>query len=966
MKKVKHEVDDLKNKFLNLKQNILRQPMQIPQMGFSDHTLHNLSLIPESYASSRKNSKIDGDEDENSTKLSDQEILESTEAIYFTDNVDMELYEIKKLTESGEPLKLEQIEENMANLKGQHKVISKKVLQLILEKKSECNREFQNVNETEKMLQETIWTTQKARSYLNFAKKHLTTSSLEILGAYKKRQTLVDLLEILKFIQELKSTNQNIEELLKVGSYSEAISLLLQNKNLSEKYSEYTCTESFKQKLQDTLDTTEIALDNALNGITQKFDPKVYSELINAYKLLGKAHLAMDQLHMNFISAIHTSAFNVLKENLDQIASDQKLLFEQMCESLNYENLPNCLNRLCKSFWRILVCYYQVKLWHQNYKLYKNQEQTTSDAKEQDNETFNDEYIQEKLKKGQIRIWSDIQAKMTIFISSTKLSQLKYESFIQILSIVQRMKKVGYEFCDDNSQKMLESMKNQCIEFFKRYHVTCLDEINLFIEHEVWVQVQCFNSVLQLQEYKSTKRAIKRYSNDKKSVNESPATTAVLSVNNSPTKRALDDSSVNSQDESSIYGSCGYFVRFSEKSSPFEIPFDQKMLEEDFLAGIADETSCYYSEDSSDNDNDNITQINNNNNNNNDNLSSMTVNNTSLNILRIIGRYLQMCRLLYAIAPHIIYSMTELIDFYLYAIYEIFAKDLSVPSEALHSSELTNNLKRISETVISKMRKWPPSMQMIEYDLKDSEQFFALSKRINAVESCNSIIEQFTFIHGYLDHLIESTKATAEEVESEHQSLKIYINEMTKCVEDVRKPIYIAVTSRAIDIHTTIMSINKVKWDIGHVMVEHNAYVDVLNRSSQLFAMRLEEMSSSITIPKEALWDSYAHVVTHVLVEGFANAKKCSAAGRALMQLDFTHFLSVLVTLSGTKHTQHQQYVDQYIKAFYLGSALEEFITTQKAYSSKHMVGLINCACNDKKLRQKLLNLVESMNETKN
>lgn len=137
-------------------------------------------------------------------------------------------------------------------------------------------------------------------------------------------------------------------------------------------------------------------------------------------------------------------------------------------------------------------------------------------------------------------------------------------------------------------------------------------------------------------------------------------------------------------------------------------------------------------------------------------------------------------------------------------------------------------------------------------------------------------------------------------------------------------------------------------------------------QSSQLFAMRLEEMSSSISIPKEALWDSYAHVVTHVLVEGFANAKKCSAAGRALMQLDFTHFLSVLVTLSGTKHPQHQQYVDQYIKAFYFGSALEEFITTQKSYSSKHMVGLINCACNDKKLRQKLLNLVESMNEIKN
>lgn len=131
--------------------------------------------------------------------------------------------------------------------------------------------------------------------------------------------------------------------------------------------------------------------------------------------------------------------------------------------------------------------------------------------------------------------------------------------------------------------------------------------------------------------------------------------------------------------------------------------------------------------------------------------------------------------------------------------------------------------------------------------------------------------------------------------------------------------------------------------------------------------MRLEEMPATVAgIHRDVLWDCYAHVVCHVLVEGFANAKKCSAAGRALMQLDFTHFLSVLENLSGMKHSVHQVYVDQYIKAFYLGNALEDFIVTQKLYSSRHMAGLINCACNDKKLRQKLLNLIDSSSETKN
>lgn len=136
--------------------------------------------------------------------------------------------------------------------------------------------------------------------------------------------------------------------------------------------------------------------------------------------------------------------------------------------------------------------------------------------------------------------------------------------------------------------------------------------------------------------------------------------------------------------------------------------------------------------------------------------------------------------------------------------------------------------------------------------------------------------------------------------------------------------------------------------------------------------MRLEELSSSSSnvISNEvisSLWDSYCHVVSHVMVEGFASAKKCSAAGRALMQLDFTHFLSVLEMLSGMKHPVHQQYVDQYIKAYYLGSGLEEFIVAQKNYSARHMTALINCSCTDKKLRQKLLNLVENNpNEIKN
>lgn len=129
--------------------------------------------------------------------------------------------------------------------------------------------------------------------------------------------------------------------------------------------------------------------------------------------------------------------------------------------------------------------------------------------------------------------------------------------------------------------------------------------------------------------------------------------------------------------------------------------------------------------------------------------------------------------------------------------------------------------------------------------------------------------------------------------------------------------------------------------------------------------MRLSEINGIVQVPATAIWDSLAHVLTHTLVEGYANAKKCSAGGRALMQLDFAYFMSILELMSNCKFPVHRSYVDAYIKAFYMPKDLmEEWITEQKQrreYSNKQLISLINGTCvNDKKTRQKFLAIIEN------
>ena len=203
----------------------------------------------------------------------------------------------------------------------------------------------------------------------------------------------------------------------------------------------------------------------------------------------------------------------------------------------------------------------------------------------------------------------------------------------------------------------------------------------MFLDNEAWEAIDGFSGYEQLQEFKCVKKALKRHCNVVSSGTEDsvkPLATLKVSSGSSPPRRKPEEnscSSLNSQDgASSIYVFSGYFLRYSDKSSPFDGGFDEHMLQEDILAGIADETSCYFSDDEdeeletsgSPGRSKNKAPV----------RTDLIANNTMLTVLRCIGKYLQMCRLMHVIAPQIIKSLTELIEFYAYVVHELFAKDL--------------------------------------------------------------------------------------------------------------------------------------------------------------------------------------------------------------------------------------------------------------------------------------------------
>ncbi|CDQ94046.1 unnamed protein product, partial [Oncorhynchus mykiss] len=106
-----------------------------------------------------------------------------------------------------------------------------------------------------------------------------------------------------------------------------------------------------------------------------------------------------------------------------------------------------------------------------------------------------------------------------------------------------------------------------------------------------------------------------------------------------------------------------------------------------------------------------------------------------------------------------------------------------------------------------------------------------------------------------------------------------------------------------------------------------------------------------------------------VLSCSYGNVKKCSNEGRALMQLDFQQFLMKLEKLTDMRPIPDKDFVETYIKAYYLTeNDMEQFIKNHREYSMKQLANLVNVCLGshiNKKARQKLLAAIDDIDRPK-
>ncbi|XP_041039661.1 syndetin isoform X2 [Carcharodon carcharias] len=639
----------------------------------------------------------------------EQEIINSIEEIYFSnDSFDAVNYELEKLPSI---LNLQDLEEYRDKLKQQQAAVSKKVADLILEKQAAYVKELERVTSLQANLQLAAVICTNARRQLNIAKEGFTQASLGLLANQRKRQLLIGLLKSLRTIKTLQRTDVRLSEMLEEEDYPGAIQLCLECQKAASTFKHYSCISELNSKLQDTLEQIEEQLDVALSKTCKHFEVGHYTKVQLAYRLLGKTQTAMDQLHMHFTQAIHNTVFQVVLGYVELCAGNsdtkfQKLQYKDLCTHITPDSYIPCLSDLCKALWEVMLSYYRTMSWHEEHD---NEESApASDGRNEissDDANFNRSYVKKKLEHGLSRIWQDVQLKAKTYLLGTDLSNFKYDDFIFVLDIISRLMQVGEEFCGSKSEVLQESIRKQSVNYFKSYHRIRLEELRMFLENETWelCPVKSNFSILQLHEFKFMRQSRSPSVSPSKQYTATSATAGSLfdqyQNGGNPFEHQTD---IKDDETEDVLAANGYESDELEKSAYQDYDSDSDVPEElkrDYVdeqtgdvpvKSVSKETlksrkkSDYYLNKG----------------------NTLILTNTTLNVIRLVGKYMQMMNILKPIAFDVIHCMSQLFDYYLYAVYTFFGREDMYESTGLGliSSRLRTTLNRIQESLIDLTR----------------------------------------------------------------------------------------------------------------------------------------------------------------------------------------------------------------------------------------------------------------------
>ncbi|KAG5449992.1 Syndetin, partial [Clonorchis sinensis] len=630
-----------------------------------------------------------------------QDVLSKVDERYYSMTFDSGKYEIE--TSAGPSCRqLEDLKRRLQILDNQNKAVSRRVSELILEKHPLYEAELKGVLLLQADNLETLGLCRRIRHSLKSSANVLVMSRLTVLRNYRRRLRLLKSLHVMRHIRALQNSIHHLDSLLMDGSFYAAIEVHRESLVLLEDCRQYRCIEPIHLKLKALGSRIDDLLDNELEKSCEHFSEDSYATVQHAFELLGSTQTMFAQLQMHYVAAIQRRSLSTVRsylgplEDTDEAPGSETMSnYAELCDRLSMEGLPSCLSDACQSLWIILLCYHRTTLWHQNRACshLRDRIETGTSTKPrtprvpdsslhehetnlagapateaipskhselQDYECDEEvgqpqlirqwhEYVVSKLNASRNRIWSEVSCRVETILKAMGrfVTEMSFKQISFILQTVNHFVKIGQEFSGSTGSDLLEFLRTSIHAFFKEFHRKHLERLRVFLGNETWefCPVKSSFTVLDLQEYRSLSNLFKNNGFDvhEQTINGPEGPQKVHDPSTIPAAGGAEQ----------IFFKSPYHMRqFPVQSESKPTVQHTNLSKSMHSTEPTDGRSRIPSTSSNPVDDRNTGPL----------LSS-----TTLEVLRLIGRYLQMMRLLQPIAAEVMHCICQVFDYYLYS-----------------------------------------------------------------------------------------------------------------------------------------------------------------------------------------------------------------------------------------------------------------------------------------------------------
>ncbi|CAI5446239.1 unnamed protein product [Caenorhabditis angaria] len=834
----------------------------------------------------------------------DEEIINSIDAAYFIDHDDFNAidYELKKLCDVE--MCYEDIQRERLRLKSQHTVVSKKISSLIMQKSPSYSGQIGEMDNIRKELSEVIKNVAEIRRGLLLSKSQTRTC-----------------LETLETVKDIYEAEQRIQEVIELGNFPLAIQMLIENQIKATSYAQFTCINDVMSKLAGLSVSIESGLLSKLSNISVIFDQEQYGFVFTAYEMLDKANDLILNLEDIFQKTIESTSRAIVIDKLKP-ENFEESTFLSLCMKLENDQIVQVFREMGFVICRTLFSYHSVIRFH-------SQEHLHEVSKE----------IKRILLENRQKLYLVAVTKIKTLIESRDFVALKFDQLLEIVDMINRFNAIGQQYFCHNSRELLDAVEVRISNYFEKYHRDRLDELIMFIENESFTlcPIPIQFTIFDLQDFDFLKEAKRAEEEELKE------------------KEKVGEENDEEEDEEKFIMANDWLNPFSQAviKSRHQSTYSQRSNRS--LSTTSDNFDDPLDEPSS-------------------NLQpSPNLCNTALNLLRFFGRYIRMTALLPTISNKSAPAIIELFEFFFASICHIFATE---GSEFVGKSQrLMNCLDNISKKISSKNSPSSPFKKVFRskedgviypslcptVQIAFIDNLYGACERIIGIDSIEFVAKQLDLIRPVIESLI------LEEFKEELlEKIDEFYSKVLVCCSDAKVLIIDTSASRSLRLKTLVENVSATKWDINELKSQHSPYVDLLIQDFEVFRLRLNALEEENPINvtenmKQLFWNRAIFYAFKALVQGYGDGGKCSTEGRALMQLDFQNILMKLENICGQKPVPHANFVDGYIKAYYLPeNGLEQWIKNHSEYSSKQITSLLGAAAHvSKKAKIRILDALK-------